>query len=218
MHSRKTLYSVLLAATCFLAPALAGYAYATPGNNGNGQGGCGEGQQTNGCGGTTTPPTTTPVPGPAGPVGPQGPKGDPGESMPGPEGKPGKDGETVVGPEGKPGVAGRDAPQDAVTAPQLQNSMSQMNSRMDSLQGQIDRNDKRAMGGVSAAIAFASMPQTMDPDSTALTAGVGSYGGEAGAAIGASGRNKAGDKVWKAGVMFSRDQVGIGAGFALQFK
>lgn len=35
--------------------ALAGSAYATPGNNGGGQGGCGVGQQTNGCGTTNNP-------------------------------------------------------------------------------------------------------------------------------------------------------------------
>lgn len=53
---RKTVLSMAVA----LALALSGAAYANPGNNGNGNGGCGHGQQTNGCGGTTTPPTTPP--------------------------------------------------------------------------------------------------------------------------------------------------------------
>jgi hypothetical protein len=37
----------------FVAMVLGASAFATPGNNGGGNGGCGTGQQTNGCGGTT---------------------------------------------------------------------------------------------------------------------------------------------------------------------
>lgn len=124
--------------------------------------------------------------------------------------------------QGAPGADGRSAAavdtSNLVTQDQLASTTAQLNGRMDQMQNQIEKNDKRAMAGTSAAIAFASMPQVREAGKTAMTAGVGSYGGEAGLAIGVTGANQAGNIVWKAGITAgSRSQVGFGAGIMKQF-
>lgn len=94
--------AALIAALIF---GLTSAAHATnwPGNNGGGNGGCGVGQQTNGCG-QTGPQGPA---GPAGPQGPQGPKGDTGAQ--GPKGDTGATGaQGPKGDKGDPGVAGKD--------------------------------------------------------------------------------------------------------------
>lgn len=53
----KTLTILLSAATAFVSVPT----QAAPGNNGGGNGGCGVGQATNGCGGTVTPTTAPPI-------------------------------------------------------------------------------------------------------------------------------------------------------------
>jgi hypothetical protein len=208
-----------------LAAAFAFAAHATPGNNGGGNGGCGNGQTTNGCPGTVTPPPVL-IPGP---MGPQGPQGIPGESIKGDPGAPGKDGESIAGRDGTDGkdgvsIAGKDGsdatvPVDVVREAALNDATQKLNGRLDAMQGQIDRNDRRAAAGVSAAIAFASMPQTIEPGSVSLAVGVGSYDSEAGAAFGVSGRDVSGSFTWKAGVTIgSRGTAGVGAGAAWRFK
>lgn len=200
--------SLSLALVMLCAPL----AWATPGNNGGGNGGCGVGQQTNGCG------NTTPVPGPQGPQGPkgdtgaqgprgetgatgatgaQGPKGDTGTA--GSNGKDGADGrDGKAGTAGAQGKTGANAP-DAVTAQQL------------------DAANKRSYAGTAGAVAIASMPQAIEPDSSMVTVGAGAYRNEAAIAVGMSYR--ANDWVFKGGVgADTRGGVSVGVGAGFRFK
>lgn len=97
---------------------VSGVALAKDGNNGSGNGGCGQGQQTDGCGGDPIqgppgpqgeqgPPGPQGPEGPMGPQGPQGEKGDKGD--PGTNGIDGKDGTNGLnGANGKDGAPGKD--------------------------------------------------------------------------------------------------------------
>lgn len=215
--SRVDQEKIMKAAILAVALAASLNVYATVGNNGGGNGGCGVGQQTNGCG-------SSPVPGPQGPkgdtgaTGPQGPKGDTGATgatgaagtngMNGIDGKDGAQG--VAGADGKPGLNGlngqngadgqdgKDAPQDAVTAAQLQDA----NNRIETVK-------HRAYAGVAGAMATASIPQAPDAGTKIVGAGLATFRGEAALAVGMSYRSKNGKMITKAA--FSVDGRG-GAG------
>jgi autotransporter adhesin len=130
-----------------------------------------------------------------------------------------------VGTAGKDGANGKDAPQDAATQAQLADTSAtlseatnRLSSRLDGMQQQIDRNDKRAKAGISSAAALAMLPQASDPNTNVITAGAASYGGEAGLALGMSNRNAAGDRVIKGGLSVdTRGGVAVGIGAAWKF-
>jgi autotransporter adhesin len=171
------------------AAVLAASAYATqPGNNGGGNGGCGVGQQTNGCGAETPPP-------PVVIVGPQGPKGDTGPAgRDGRDGTNGIDGQSIKGDKGD---QGENAP-DAVTVQQMtstvQAAQAATQSQINGLREEIHGVAKSAYSGVAAAMAL-QMPaiNPAKPDALVMRVGVGAYKGQSAVGITFRKSNKAGD-------------------------
>lgn len=109
---KTTRYKTLRLAFAATLLAFASAAFATPGNNGGGNGGCGVGQQTNGCGGTGTPTEQVLIPGPQGIQGLQGIQGIQGATgatgATGAAGADGKDGVGIAGKDGRDGIDGKD--------------------------------------------------------------------------------------------------------------
>jgi autotransporter adhesin len=219
-----------------LAGALCAQAAATPGNNGGGNGGCGVGQQTNGCGGTETPPPVL-IPGP---MGPQGPQGIPGESIKGDPGAPGKDGIGRDGIDGKDGVSiagadgkdgkngesikgdpGTNAP-DAVTTSQMDGAIgtaqAASGAQINSLREQINNVSKAAYAGTAAALAL-QMPalNPHKPEALTMRVGVGSYKGQSAVGISFRRGNKTGDWSVSGGVSGTSQGTGVALGVEHSF-
>lgn len=103
-------------------------------------------------------------------------------------------------------VAAGKAPTDAVNVQQLQDGMAQTlgkaNSYTDSRFQQVKEDAwvarREARGGTAAAMAMAGMPQAYLPGANMLSAGVGSFQGEAAMAVGLSGVTDNGRYVYKA--------------------
>lgn len=224
-RSIQCLVLVAAATACALA-------WATPGNNGGGNGGCGVGQQTNGCG--------TPIPGPVGPQGPQGIPGRDGtDGVNGTNGADGKDGrDGVDGTNGQDGAAGRDgqdgtagakgdqgeqglqgqnAP-DAVTAPQLNAAVGATNAQVASLREQINTVSKAAYAGTAAALAL-QMPalNPHKPNALTMRLGVGSYKGQSAVGISFRRGNKTGDWSVSGGVSGTSQGTGVALGLEHSF-
>ena len=116
-------------------------------------------------------------------------------------GGPGGTGSTVVR-----NVAAGKAPTDAVNVQQLQDGMAQTlgkaNGYTDSRFQQVKEDAwvarREARGGTAAAMAMAGMPQAYLPGANMLSAGVGSFQGEAAMAVGLSGVTDNGRYVYKA--------------------
>jgi hypothetical protein len=226
VNYNKTILACLLSLSC--ATAL-----AEPGNNGGGNGGCGVGQQTNGCGGETPPPVLIP--------GPPGPQGIPGESITGPQGIPGtpgkdgvgvagtngtngtngKDGESIKGDKGDKGEQGENAP-DAVTATQMDNAVGSVvastNAQLNDLRGQIQSVSKAAYAGTAAALAL-QMPalNPNKPDALTMRVGVGSYKGQSAVGISFRRGNKTGDWSVSGGVSGTSQGTGVALGVEHSF-
>lgn len=197
---------------------------ATVGNNGEGNGGCGVGQQTNGCGPSDpTPPVIV--------VGPKGDKGDTGATgAAGKDGKDGKDavavngtngtngtnGESIKGDKGEQGVQGQNAP-DAVTVQQMTGAVAaaqaQTTGQINALREELHGVAKAAYSGVAAALAL-HMPtiNPVKPEALVMRLGVGSYKGQSAVGISFRKSNKAGDWSFTGGVSATS---GGGTGLAL---
>lgn len=190
--------SSILALSVMASPVI-----AKSGNNGNGNGGCGVGQSTNGCG-----------------IGDwfKGEKGDSGA-----DGKKGETGLTgaagLNGVDGLNGKNGKDADMSAVNA----NSKSikaleqSTNKRFASLQKQVDRNRDHASAGISGVAAMANIPQVSQGSAFSVGAGVGAYDGESALAVGVSARFNE-NVVTKASVaMTSESDAVLGAGVSYEW-
>ncbi|QSJ04000.1 tail protein [Salmonella phage vB_SalP_TR2] len=138
----------------------------------------------------------------------QGEKGDKGETgaagKDGLNGENGKDGaKGDKGDEGKQGIAGinglngKDADMTQVNAnTEANKSISKRqdafekstNQRFANMDKRIDENRKNASAGIAGVAAMANIPQVSQNSSFSVGAGVGSYDGEQGIAVGASAR------------------------------
>jgi autotransporter adhesin len=136
-------------------------------------------------------------------------------------GGPGGNGTTVVR-----NVATGKAPNDAVNVQQLQDGMSQTlgkaNSYTDSRFQQVKedawQSRREARGGTAAAMAMAGMPQAYLPGANMLSAGVGSFQGEAAMAVGLSGVTDNGRYVYKAQASGNtRGEFGFSVGAGIQW-
>lgn len=171
-------------------------AHADPGNNGGGNGGCGIGQQTNGCG----------TPGPVGPQGPQGEKGDKGDTgatgaagkdgvngingkdgVNGSNGKDGAQGATgakgdtgAQGVQGAQGVAGLDG-KDAVLPTNLATKQDVQN-----VQNAVNGLRRDSYAGTASAMAVGALPQPTEAGKSLIAIGSATYRGQQGYALGVS--------------------------------
>jgi trimeric autotransporter adhesin len=200
---------VLVAAATTCVAALAGN--DSPGNCGNGSG------SGNAC--------LPGVPGPVGPMGPQGPQGIPGESIKGDKGDPGEAGrDGVDGKDGESitGAAGKDAPQDAVTAQQMDGAVGTLaastNAQVANLRQQLNDVSKAAYAGTAAALAL-QMPalNPHKPDALTMRLGVGSYKGQSAVGISFRRGNKLGDWSVSGGVSGSSQGAGVALGVEHSF-
>lgn len=183
-----------------------------PGNNGGGNGGCGVGQQTNGCGGQVPPP-------PVIVTGPQGAKGDKGDT--GAPGTPGKDGQLTTVIKEVPGLPGRDGEQ----GPAGRNGsdgkdadMAAVNAQAYALHLESESNARNAYAGTASAIAAASIPQAPEPGTKLIGAGAGVFRGQGALAVGISWRSESGRWITKASASVdTRGSTGFGVGIARTF-
>jgi len=105
------------------------------------------------------------------------------------------------------------APTDAVNVQQLEQARAETNARVNQLGNELEDARQDSDGGASAAMAMANLPQAFLPGKSMLSAGVGSYGGEAAMAIGMSKLSENGRWVVKvSGSADSRGKFGVGAG------
>ena len=127
------------------------------------------------------------APGAKGDTGAQGEKGDTGLA--------GKDGQN--GSDGKNGANGKDADMTLVnantaankaTATRQESYEKSTNQRFADMGKRIDDNRNHASAGIAGVAAMANIPQVSQNSSFSIGAGVGSYDGEQGIAIGASAR------------------------------
>ncbi len=127
------------------------------------------------------------APGAKGDTGAQGEKGDTGLA--------GKDGQN--GLDGKNGVNGKDADMSLVnantaankaTAARQESYEKSTNQRFADMGKRIDDNRNHASAGIAGVAAMANIPQVSQNSSFSVGAGVGSYDGEQGIAVGASAR------------------------------
>ncbi len=229
--------SFFLAAMAFSTIVL-----ATPGNNGGGNGGCGVGQQTNGCGTTTQGPKgDTGAAGTNGTNGIDGKDGKDGkDGINGTNGKDGKDGVGTAGANGKDGVGidgtngsdgksvkgdtgergatGENAP-DAVTVQQMTGavaaSQAAVQGQINELRGEIQGVAKAAYSGVAAALAL-QMPSVNPnkPEALVMRLGVGTYKGQSAVGISFRRSNKAGD--WSVTGGVSATSQGTGAALGIE--
>ncbi len=207
--------------------AIATSAMATDGNNGSGAGGCGVGQQTNGCGGGDV----VYIPGPIGPQGIPGVDGKDGKDgangtngtngvdgkdgigIAGADGKDGKDGIGKDGANGKDGLDGKDA-----TVPNAATT-SQLAAANKSLREEIRQQGRNAYAGTASATAIASIPQAPEPGTKIIGAGAGYFRGESALALGMSYRSESGKWISKASVgVDSRGSGAVGVGAAFVWK
>uniref|UniRef100_UPI00057120E0 YadA-like family protein n=1 Tax=Brackiella oedipodis TaxID=124225 RepID=UPI00057120E0 len=87
-----------------------------------------------------------------------------------------------------------------------------------SLQGEMDRNDRKLRAGVASAIAAAHIPQAYLPGKSTVGLGTGTYRGESGFAIGASTISENGKWIIKASTSSNtRGDISGGAGVSYQF-
>lgn len=222
----------LVALACAFALSAA---YATPpGNNGGGHGGCGVGQQTNGCGGGTPGPA-----GPAGPQGPQGPQGPAGkdgkDGAQGPQGVAGRDGKDGKdGSNGERGATGQTGKEGAIGATGAAGADGKEGARgekgesanefatvvqMNGLRDEVRAIGRNAYAGSAGAIAIGSIPQAPDPGTKIIGVGAGYYRGEAALAAGMSWRSDSGKWITKASASVdTRGGVGLGVGAAYVWK
>jgi len=127
-------------------------------------------------------------------------------------------------------IAAGTATTDAVNVGQLNsavgNAVTQANAYTDARIAALDFDisnlrkevNKQARAGTAAALAAAGMPQPMEPGKTMVAAGVGTYRGRAGFAIGASHAPDNGKSVFKVGLTYdSSEHVGANAGVGFQF-
>lgn len=119
--------------------------------------------------------------------GAQGEKGDTGLA--------GKDGQN--GSDGKNGANGKDADMTLVnantaankaTAARQESYEKSTNQRFAAMGKRIDGNRNHASAGIAGVAAMANIPQVSQNSSFSIGAGVGSYDGEQGIAVGASAR------------------------------
>ena len=217
----KTATTFFLSAfiTLTLAAASASAFAAKGGESGNVN--CnGQGNANSPCagGGTTTPPTTPP-PETTPPTVVQGPKGDPGAA--GAPGRDGKDGESVAGKDGRDGQDGKPGVTSYIEVPDTatQAKVNSATQRLDSMQGQIDRNEKQANAGTAGALAAASIPQSPESGKAVLGLGGGVYRGASAAALGISYRSTNGRTTTKGFVTVdNQGGAGLGIGAAFQFE
>lgn len=122
-----------------------------------------------------------------GDTGAQGEKGDTGLA--------GKDGQN--GSDGKNGANGKDADMTLVnantaankaTAARQESYEKSTNQRFADMGKRIDENRNHASAGIAGVAAMANIPQVSQNSSFSIGAGVGSYDGEQGIAVGASAR------------------------------
>jgi hypothetical protein len=127
------------------------------------------------------------APGAKGDTGAQGEKGDTGLA--------GKDGQN--GSDGKNGANGKDADMTLVnantaankaTAARQESYEKSTNQRFADMGKRIDDNRNHASAGIAGVAAMANIPQVSQNSSFSVGAGVGSYDGEQGIAVGASAR------------------------------
>lgn len=129
----------------------------------------------------------------------QGEKGDKGDTgaqgEKGDTGLAGKDGQN--GSDGKNGANGKDADMTLVnantaankaTAARQESYEKSTNQRFADMGKRIDDNRNRASAGIAGVAAMANIPQVSQNSSFSIGAGVGSYDGEQGIAVGASAR------------------------------
>ena len=124
-------------------------------------------------------------------------------------------GEVSVGAQGAerqitnvaPGMNGTDA----VNVNQLAGAINGVSKR-------IEEEGKDARAGTAAAMAMANMPQAFIPGKSMMAAGVGTYRGQAAAAVGLSRLSDSGRSVIKlSGSVDSRGHVGVAAGFGVHW-
>lgn len=129
----------------------------------------------------------------------QGEKGDKGDTgaqgEKGDTGLAGKDGQN--GSDGKNGANGKDADMTLVnantaankaTAARQESYEKSTNQRFTDMGKRIDDNRNHASAGIAGVAAMANIPQVSQNSSFSIGAGVGSYDGEQGIAVGASAR------------------------------
>ena len=220
--------SSILALSVMASPVI-----AKSGNNGNGNGGCGVGQSTNGCGigdwfkgekgdqGEKGDTGANGIDGKDGIDGEQGAQGEKGDS--GADGKKGETGLTgaagLNGVDGLNGKNGKDADMSAVNAnaKSIKALEQSTNKRFASLQKQVDRNRDHASAGISGVAAMANIPQVSQGSAFSVGAGVGAYDGESALAIGVSARFNE-NVVTKASVaMTSESDAVLGAGVSYEW-
>ena len=174
-----------------------------PGNNGGGNGGCGVGQQTNGCGAQVPPP-------PVIVAGPQGPKGD--------TGAPGKDAQPSTVIKEVPGLPGRDGERGPAGRDGKDADMAAVNAQAYALHLENESNARNAYAGTASAIAAASIPQAPEPGTKVIGAGAGYFRNQGALAVGISWRSESGRWITKASASVdTRGAVGVGVGVARTF-
>jgi Autotransporter adhesin len=152
--------------------------------------------------------------------GKDGTKGDKGDSITGATGKAGHDGRngvTTVKTYNTTTVKHEVDQATRKAVNQLQQTQAKQNSTFSSMKDSIDKNDKKAMAGVSSAIAAANLPQVQANQKFMFSAGAGTYEGESAVAVGGS-VNFSEHVVGK--VSFSadtQDNYGAGAGVGVGF-
>lgn len=169
--------------------------------------------------------------GAAGPVGPQGPQGETGAT--GQTGATGAAGDTgasglsayeIAVDNGFEGTQGEwllslrgPAGQDGGNG--LNEAKSYTDSRADELNHRIDRLEDGVYAAVASSIAIASLPQPTDAGYNMFSAGVGTWEGEQGFAVGFSGVSENNKYVYKlAATTNTEGDFGAGASIGWQWK
>lgn len=162
--------------------------------------------------------------GPAGPMGPQGPQGIQGETgAAGKDGANGKDGAPgaagINGKDGLNGAAGKDAvlPTNLLTTKDMSAMQVKYGQSIQDLQNQVDRNRRDANGGTASGMAVASLPQPYRPGASMIAAGVATWQGQQGIALGVSHATQNSKWVMK-GAVTTSTRGGMGAAVAAGYQ
>jgi autotransporter adhesin len=109
-------------------------------------------------------------------------------------------------------------PGDAVNVGQLGRVAGELQGQVNSLRGDLHRQDRKLSAGVAAAMATASLPQAYLPGKTMMGMAGGTWNGESGMAIGFSGISDNGKWVYKvSGNSTSRGDYGGAVGVGYQW-